>query len=607
MSLYNFIWALVYALLFQLSLAMLIYLAISAKKSALLYSFFFFHIITMLWILHSFLSVMAVCYLTDLKLYSIAYTVLYHYYGLSIVGLTGLSWLIFCLNYVGWKYSRNGYALLLLAAPLLLLYPALFVRNLHSLFFVENYSFGPLFWVHTAISFSYSVIGFAVLLAYSLRQEKYERRRTLILTAAYMVPMAYLLYSNCILYAFSLPRFLPQHISLAPIGFFVSTILILFIIARYRFLNITPMAVNKIVDNLDSAVLIVDAVYKVINMNRSFVETFSGGKPVKHNDTIAFLNDFIARHMENIPDSYAVLSAINSNSINFFKGELILNLPERKYYEAVVQPVRDNTGILGKIITFDDITLMKNAMQELKEKNETLSDLNGQLLDKNRQLRNYAATAEELAIMKERQRFSREAHDILGHTMTVIITQLKVADLLCETDVTEARSKIRESVSIAKDGLNELRKSIMGLIPDKLSGNNLEAAVIQLIKDFKSTGMKIDVAVNGSYTILPTDHLQALFRLCQEALTNALRHGKADQIDIVMNFTESRVKVLITDNGVGCRKIVKGYGLTGMEERITGLGGTIHYGSDGESGFNIFVELPPGALSEERQKARVGA
>jgi signal transduction histidine kinase len=147
----------------------------------------------------------------------------------------------------------------------------------------------------------------------------------------------------------------------------------------------------------------------------------------------------------------------------------------------------------------------------------------------------------------------------------------------------------------------------MGLIPDKLSDNNLEAAVIQLIKDFKSTGMKIDVAVNGSYTILPTDHLQALFRLCQEALTNALRHGKADQIDIVMNFTESRVKVLITDNGVGCRKIVKGYGLTGMEERITGLGGTIHYGSDGESGFNIFVELPPGALSEERQKARVGA
>jgi signal transduction histidine kinase len=599
MTLYNFIWAIVYAVLLQISIGVLIYLIVYAKKSALLYSFLFFHIMTVLWILHSFVSVTVASFITDRELYSKVFEILYSYIGVFIGGFTGLSWLILSLNFIGWKYSKSIRALMLLSAPTVLLYASLLTNNFHHLFFSAGGHFGPLFRAYSAVTYTYSVAGFIALILYALKQEKYEKMRTLILSVAYLIPLAYLIYSNGVIYIFSLSSFLEGYISLAPIAFSFTTVLIIFIIAKYRFLNITPMAVNKIVDNLNRAVLIIDASYKVISVNLYFIETFSSGKPIKHNDNIAFLNDHIARYMENIPDSYAVLAAINSNSIGFFKGELIMNMPERKFYEVIVQPVRENKGILGRIISFDDITMMKNAMQELLEKNITLSDLNGQLLDKNKQLRQYASTAEQLAIMMERQRFLRDAHDILGHTMTVLITQLKVADILCETNIKEARSKIKESISVAKDGLNELRKSIMGLIPGKLSDNNIEVAVTQLINDFKNTGMNIDFIINGTYTALPADHMQALFRLYQEALTNSLRHGKADHVDIVMNLTENKVKILITDNGCGCRKIVKGFGLTGMEERITSLGGTIHYGSDGESGFNIFVELPAGSILKD--------
>ena len=592
MTLFNFVWSLIYVILFQLSVTMLVYLLFYAKKSALLNSFIFYHIITMLWTLHAILYITAVCFISDEGTFSVAMSIINGYLGVFIGGFTGLAWLLFSLNYIGWIQAKKIRTLLLLLAPTVILYIAMLLNNYHHLFFTVNGGLGILYWAHAIVSYSYSMAGFIALALYALKQEKYERNRTLLLIIAYLIPLLYLLSKEITVFLLKMPQMFPNYITLAPFAFFAATAFITFIIARYRFLNVTPMAINKIVDNLDRAIIVMDASYKVINVNRSFVEIFSSGKSVRHNDSIAFLNDYIGKHMENIPANYAVLAAINSNTTDFFKGELTINIASRKYYEVVVQPVREDIGILGRIVSFDDITLIKNTMEQLEEKNETLSYLNGQLQDKNEQLRNYASTAEELAIMKERQRFSRDVHDTLGHTMTVMITQLKVADILCETDMKEARQKIKGTISAAKDGLNELRKSIMGLTPGKLEENDIEAAVAQLITDFKATGMKIDVTINGSYSTLPSEHIQALFRLCQEALTNSLRHGKADHVDIVFNFINGMAKVLIKDNGCGCKNIKKGYGLKGMEERVLSLGGQIHYGSDGENGFNIFVELP---------------
>lgn len=103
--------------------------------------------------------------------------------------------------------------------------------------------------------------------------------------------------------------------------------------------------------------------------------------------------------------------------------------------------------------------------------------------------------------------------------------------------------------------------------------------------------MGIEFSYNGKNSCIYRECFQTIFRICQEALTNALRHGKASHADMVLNFSEDLVKLFIKDNGQGCLNIQKGFGLKGMEERVAALNGNIQYGSD-ENGFSIYVELP---------------
>lgn len=578
--------------LFLLSIGLLAYLLLYAKKSALLGSFIFFHIMTILWTMHAIVSIISAVFITDENVIRVLSGLVYRNLSLFIGGATGLAWLLFSLNYVGWQHVRKPRIILLICTPSIVVYAILIYSSYRYLYYGFGYTLGLFYLIYSILSYSCSLAGFVVILIYAFRQEKYEKSRTMLLVGAYLIPLAYLLYRDITANILPVRRLHPPYITLAPLAFFAASVLIIFIIARYRFLNITPMAANRIVENLSMAVLIVDSTHRVINMNKSLIENFSAGKAVLHNDSIAFLNDYIGQYMVDTPSNYAILSAINSVSRDFFKGELSLVNHSRKYYEVVVQPVMEDNVVLGRIISFDDITQIKFAIEQMEKQNKTLSYLNDQLLSKNEQLKYYASTAEELAIVKERQRFSRDIHDTLGHTMTVLITQLKVAEILCSTQANTAKAKISEALLVAKEGLNELRKSIMGIAPGRLAENNIEASVLKLINDFKTTGMKIDVTVNGEFDNMPEEHTEALFRLCQEALTNSLRHGRADHVDIVMNSAEGRLKVLIKDNGAGCRDMKKGFGLKGMEQRISSLGGMIHYGSDGENGFNIFVELP---------------
>jgi signal transduction histidine kinase len=93
---------------------------------------------------------------------------------------------------------------------------------------------------------------------------------------------------------------------------------------------------------------------------------------------------------------------------------------------------------------------------------------------------------------------------------------------------------------------------------------------------------------NFSYIV----YSKVIFRVCQEALTNSLRHGKAKNVNIILRSSGNKLSLFIFDDGCGCSQIKKGFGLSGMEQRVKDLGGTLVFGSDGESGFNIRMEIP---------------
>lgn len=213
------------------------------------------------------------------------------------------------------------------------------------------------------------------------------------------------------------------------------------------------------------------------------------------------------------------------------------------------------------------------------------------LINANEKLKEHASIIEELAVSKERNRFARDVHDTLGHTMTVLISML---DAMCINYEGEGRIKedLTKTVEIARNGLKELRQSISGLTAQKRGTTSLIRSLRNLIAEYESSGVKIDFSIEGEFHFKNPVYSEVIYRSCQEAMTNALRHGKASQVTIILQTTRRDVKLFIFDDGIGCKDIKKGYGLSGMEQRIKSLNGNIIYGSDGERGFNINIELP---------------
>ena len=202
------------------------------------------------------------------------------------------------------------------------------------------------------------------------------------------------------------------------------------------------------------------------------------------------------------------------------------------------------------------------------------------------------STVTELAIAKERNRLAHDLHDSLGQLMALSITQLGACGNLCLKSPLEAKAKLEKIVTLLREGLAEIRHSITGLIPEKLKADNLVDALQNLIMDYEDSGLAVDFSVEGTVTKLNLSIQDAIYRACQESLTNSVKHGQAKQVMILLRFPGDCLKVYISDDGQGCKTIKKGLGLAGMEQRIKSLNGEFFYGSDGESGFNLRIAIP---------------
>lgn len=496
----------------------------------------------------------------------------------------GLCWLIFSLRYTNNRIAYKKAITRLFYIPPIFFYSAVLTNNLHSMFFISEAGgrrvYGPLFWAHTFITYAYLIIGTFLLVRYSIRQMGYARKQALLLILAVSVPFV----ANIIY----LTRRIVSEVDITPVTFAVSLLLFSVAAFRYRFLNIVPIAFRKIVDNMKEAAVVVDAFNKIVNYNNSFEKIFIKSEQLKINDDISDFIEILKPDMKMGQDAEKIFFAINNVYTGNFTGELNILFPEKRSYTVSIQPIYSKKKeILGRVISFNDITEYKKLLDELNDKNEELSAMN-------EQLKEYAATVEELAIIKERNRFARDIHDTLGHSMTLLIALIEVSSITCRKDPDKTEEKLAEAVKIAREGLKELRRSISGLAPEKLESGNLISALNKLVSDFRASGVSVEFTAEGLEGCFKPAWSDVVYRTCQEAMTNSLRHGKARNISLILKVTGSILKLFIFDDGCGCETINKGYGLTGMEERIKSINGKIVYGSDGESGFNIRAEIPLG-------------
>ena len=211
----------------------------------------------------------------------------------------------------------------------------------------------------------------------------------------------------------------------------------------------------------------------------------------------------------------------------------------------------------------------------------------------NRQLRDHAAQAEELATTRERNRVAREVHDGVGHYLTVVKTQLDAAAALMPTQPDQALAVVVKAAKLAGDALDDVRRSVGALRTDT-ARPPLPEALRALAQE---TGLPVTVRVEGPVRALPPGVEHALYRSAQEGLTNIRKHAAASAAEVALDFRSAdRVTFAVTDNGHGVVATGDaaggGVGLRGIRERIEVLGGRVDSGNRRDGGFALTIEVP---------------
>jgi two-component system NarL family sensor kinase len=204
----------------------------------------------------------------------------------------------------------------------------------------------------------------------------------------------------------------------------------------------------------------------------------------------------------------------------------------------------------------------------------------------------------EFGAAEERNRLAREIHDTLAQGLAGIALQLEIADALLEADADPARVRqaISQAMKLARSNLEEARRSVLDLRAAPLEGRTLSEALDALVHDW-AVSANIQTIFNriGENRPLPARIEASLYRIAQEALTNAIRHAEAQRIAVALTIKPERVDLLIEDNGRGfdVAQVPKDrYGLIGLNERVKLLGGTMHIHSSIGEGTRLDVSVP---------------
>ena len=195
--------------------------------------------------------------------------------------------------------------------------------------------------------------------------------------------------------------------------------------------------------------------------------------------------------------------------------------------------------------------------------------------------------------VEERLRIARELHDSLTHSISVIKVQAGVAAHLARKAGEEPSAALLAIQEASSDAVRELRSTLDVLRRDQdVNGSGLDQLPV-LVERARSSGLPTTYAVLGDRRPLPPAVDQAAYRVVQEALTNVTRHAGKATASVQVTYDARTLAISVDDDGAGSqRPPVPGYGLVGMRERVTALGGSLRAEPGASGGFTVLAELP---------------
>ncbi len=351
------------------SLSMILFSFMRGKKSPVLYSFIFCHVISTIWTTGQILENAS----TTEEQKWIATIIKY-----SAVVYMGAAWFTFTLLYTDRVKNLRKTLVMIYILPVVFNI-AVITNKYHFLFFsdyaLERKTYGLLFWLHTVASYLYLIISIVILLMTRFKSvEKYRIQYTFLAISIFLPTAMNILYIS---------RVIKHLTDFTPIGFAFSSFIFFVAFFKYRFLNLLPVAITSILDAIPQIILAVDSNNEINYSNKAFHNFLPQYKPSIQN-SISTFNEYLKKKVYIDQKNLLVLNRLASADNDSFNEEFEFkwpNLNKTIFFLINVIPIQEKGSLIGKVIIFSDVTEYKHLINENIRKNESLSLMTQRLLE----------------------------------------------------------------------------------------------------------------------------------------------------------------------------------------------------------------------------------
>ncbi|WP_231335664.1 sensor histidine kinase [Actinomadura graeca] len=205
----------------------------------------------------------------------------------------------------------------------------------------------------------------------------------------------------------------------------------------------------------------------------------------------------------------------------------------------------------------------------------------------------------QVAAAAERARIAREMHDVIAHSVSVMVVQADGGSYMLDVDPDRARRALEMIGTTGRQALTEMRRMLGVLREGGQAGTYAPQPGIdqltELVEQIRTTGLTVDLAIEGTPLEMPAALQLAVYRIIQEALTNARKHGGPRvTAQVRLHYGDDAVLVDVSDDGRGAAALSdgQGHGLVGMGERVALFGGWVRTGPRPGGGFTVSARIP---------------
>lgn len=508
-----------------------------------------------------------VCHIFDIFTTNLSVKIILSNIGYFSVCTIGTVFLIFALHYVKADITNSKIFKVIIFLPTAALFFLKITDPIFHLFFRSYQSNevigGNGFYITVAYNYLLLIISVCLMVGKNIKYYKERFPQILLISLSAIIPLAFNLLS--LLDVFSLKY------DFTPISFSITSLLIFLAIYKYEFITIPPLTVKYLMSSINEGIIVTNQKHKITYINDAVKKAFNLDDSILHKDCItAFMR--IAEITNSDISKFSDL--LNKNS-----GSLDVSVSENKYFEISKMPVCNEKRTVSEIFVFYDVSTYYMLNKKLSEKNQELTKANTQLAKMN-------VIEKRLAVEKEQTRIAQELHDSVGHGLVSIITLLKLSLI----DKNNSNENTKKALQASELLLNDVRKCVVGIKTDTKS--SISARIQDFICNYNSGNSCIEFTEMGeekSYHGFASD---IIFSIVREAVTNSIRHGNANKIEVILKFSEDCIRLYIIDDGTGCDKIVPDFGLKGMKEKINSIGGNIDFSSFTGGGFSVKAYIP---------------